>query len=168
LSSADPQEQPAYTRIDIRLRQGQTQTITERCYRLSELDVDSQAIDQQADQLLDGYTRRFYRSQDKEAGRGAGCVQEPNEQATRWTGQGVFSGVAGWTTQLALLTDQAAVQQRALRTLKQKRMYEGQLMQLQQQTWNMEQAAMTTENLKNTVHIGSNLVVEYPTSSTFS
>lgn len=30
-------------------------------------------------------------------------------------------------------------------------MYEGQLMQLQQQTWNMEQAAMTTENLKNTV-----------------
>lgn len=30
-------------------------------------------------------------------------------------------------------------------------MYENQLMQLQQQTWNMEQAAMTTENLKNTV-----------------
>ena len=30
-------------------------------------------------------------------------------------------------------------------------MYEGQLVQLQQQTWNMEQAAMTTENLKNTV-----------------
>lgn len=30
-------------------------------------------------------------------------------------------------------------------------MYEGQLMQLQQQTWNMEQASMTTENLKNTV-----------------
>lgn len=47
--------------------------------------------------------------------------------------------------------DQNAIQQRALRTLKQKRMYENQLMQLQQQTWNMEQAAMTTENLKNTV-----------------
>jgi len=46
---------------------------------------------------------------------------------------------------------QNAIQQRALRTLKQKRMYENQLMQLQQQTWNMEQAAMTTENLKNTV-----------------
>jgi charged multivesicular body protein 5 len=30
-------------------------------------------------------------------------------------------------------------------------MYEGQLMQLQQQTFNMEQASMTTENLKNTV-----------------
>ena len=30
-------------------------------------------------------------------------------------------------------------------------MYESQLMQLQQQTFNMEQAAMTTENLKNTV-----------------
>ncbi|WWD21136.1 hypothetical protein CI109_105617 [Kwoniella shandongensis] len=44
-----------------------------------------------------------------------------------------------------------AVKQRALRTLQQKRMYEGQLQQLQQQTWNMEQAAMTTENLKNTM-----------------
>lgn len=43
------------------------------------------------------------------------------------------------------------MQQRALRTLKQKRMYEGQLNQLQQQTFNMEQASMTTENLKNTV-----------------
>jgi charged multivesicular body protein 5 len=46
---------------------------------------------------------------------------------------------------------QTAVQQRALRTLKQKRMYEGQLMQLQQQSFNMEQAIMTTENLKNTM-----------------
>ncbi|OCF35542.1 charged multivesicular body protein 5 [Kwoniella heveanensis BCC8398] len=46
---------------------------------------------------------------------------------------------------------QNAVQQRALRTLKQKRMYENQLLQLQQQTFNMEQAAMTTENLKNTM-----------------
>lgn len=51
----------------------------------------------------------------------------------------------------------AAVQQRALRVLKQKRMYENQLGQLQQQTFNMEQAAMTTENLKNTVSISSNV-----------
>lgn len=51
----------------------------------------------------------------------------------------------------------AAVQQRALRALKQKRMYENQLGQLQQQTFNMEQAAMTTENLKNTVSISSNV-----------
>lgn len=43
------------------------------------------------------------------------------------------------------------MQQRALRTLKQKRMYETQLNTLQQQTFNMEQAAMTTENLKNTM-----------------
>lgn len=51
----------------------------------------------------------------------------------------------------------AAVQQRALRVLKQKRMYENQLGQLQQQTFNMEQAAMTTENLKNTVSKSSNV-----------
>ncbi|KAK7060423.1 Vacuolar protein-sorting-associated protein 60 [Paramarasmius palmivorus] len=44
-----------------------------------------------------------------------------------------------------------AIQQRALRTLKQKKMYEAQLAQLQQQTFNMESAAMTTENLRNTM-----------------
>jgi hypothetical protein len=43
------------------------------------------------------------------------------------------------------------VTQRALSVLKQKKMYESQLAQLTQQTYNMEQAAMTTENLKNTV-----------------
>jgi charged multivesicular body protein 5 len=46
---------------------------------------------------------------------------------------------------------QVAVQQRALRTLKQKRMYESQLTQLAQQTFNMESAALTTENLRNTM-----------------
>ncbi|WRT69014.1 uncharacterized protein IL334_005996 [Kwoniella shivajii] len=61
---------------------------------------------------------------------------------------GVFKG------QMAKMREgpgKAAVQQRALRVLKQKRMYEGQLLQLQQQSYNMEQAAMTTENLKNTM-----------------
>lgn len=46
---------------------------------------------------------------------------------------------------------QTAIQQRALRVLKQKRLYEGQLAQLQQQAYNMEQATMTTENLRNTM-----------------
>lgn len=46
---------------------------------------------------------------------------------------------------------QDAVQQRALRTLKQKRMYESQLAQLAQQTFNMESAALTTDNLRNTM-----------------
>lgn len=44
-----------------------------------------------------------------------------------------------------------AVTQRAMRVLQQKKMYEGQLAQLMQQTFNMEQAQMTTENLKNTM-----------------
>lgn len=44
-----------------------------------------------------------------------------------------------------------AVQQRALRTLKQKKMYENQISQLAQQTFNMESAALTTENLRNTM-----------------
>ncbi|KAJ9102553.1 hypothetical protein QFC21_002954 [Naganishia friedmannii] len=44
-----------------------------------------------------------------------------------------------------------AVQQRALRVLQQKKMYQSQLDQLVQQTFNMEQTAMVTENLKNTM-----------------
>ncbi|GAA99727.1 hypothetical protein E5Q_06430 [Mixia osmundae IAM 14324] len=44
-----------------------------------------------------------------------------------------------------------AVKQRAMRVLQQKKMYEAQLGQLQQQTFNMEQASMTTENLRNTM-----------------
>lgn len=43
------------------------------------------------------------------------------------------------------------MQQRALRVLKQKKLYEGQIGQLQQQTFNMEQASLTTENLRNTM-----------------
>lgn len=46
---------------------------------------------------------------------------------------------------------QSAIQQRALRVLRQKRLYESQLSQLQQQSYNMEQATMTTENLRNTM-----------------
>jgi charged multivesicular body protein 5 len=52
---------------------------------------------------------------------------------------------------LTLTPSQNAIQQRALRTLKQKKMYEGQLAQLSQQTFNMESAALTTENLRNTM-----------------
>ena len=41
--------------------------------------------------------------------------------------------------------------QRAMRVLQQKKMYEGQLMQLTQQTFNMESAALATDNLRNTM-----------------
>jgi len=44
-----------------------------------------------------------------------------------------------------------AIEQRALRVLRQKKMYEGQLDQLAQQTFNMESAAIATENLRNTM-----------------
>ncbi|TDL29217.1 vacuolar protein sorting-associated protein 60 [Rickenella mellea] len=44
-----------------------------------------------------------------------------------------------------------AIQQRALRTLKQRKMYEAQIAQLQQQTFNMESAALATDNLRNTM-----------------
>ncbi|KAI0042255.1 vacuolar protein sorting-associated protein 60 [Auriscalpium vulgare] len=44
-----------------------------------------------------------------------------------------------------------AIQQRALRVLKQKRMYEAQLAQLNQQAFNIESAALATENLRNTM-----------------
>lgn len=38
-----------------------------------------------------------------------------------------------------------------MRTLKQKRMYEAQLTQLTQQTFNIESTALATENLRNTM-----------------
>ena len=50
-----------------------------------------------------------------------------------------------------LFSTQNAIQQRALRTLQQRKMYENQLAQLQQQTFNMESAAIATENLRNTM-----------------
>jgi len=42
------------------------------------------------------------------------------------------------------------VQERAIRVLQQKKMYEAQIASLEQQTFNMEGAAITTENLRNT------------------
>lgn len=44
-----------------------------------------------------------------------------------------------------------SIKQRAIRILKQKKQYESQMDQLQQQSFNMEQASMTTENMKNTL-----------------
>lgn len=44
-----------------------------------------------------------------------------------------------------------AIQQRALRTLKQRKMYESQLAQLNQQVFNMESTALVTENMRNTM-----------------
>ncbi|KAF8457817.1 Snf7-domain-containing protein [Terfezia claveryi] len=43
----------------------------------------------------------------------------------------------------------SALKQKALKVLQQRKMYEGQREQLQQQGWNMEQAGMMQDNLKN-------------------
>jgi charged multivesicular body protein 5 len=43
----------------------------------------------------------------------------------------------------------AAIKQKALKVLQRRKMYEGQRDQLQQQSWNMEQAGMMQDNLKN-------------------
>src|SRR5882757_2591494 len=59
-----------------------------------------------------------------------------------------FTPSTAWLTHGVV---QDAVQQRAMRTLKQKRMYESQLAQLVQQTFNLESSALATENLRNTM-----------------
>ena len=46
---------------------------------------------------------------------------------------------------------QNSIKQKAIKVLKQKKLYEGQKDQLMQQSFNMEQANMATENLRNTV-----------------
>lgn len=43
----------------------------------------------------------------------------------------------------------SAIKQKALKVLQRRKMYEGQRDQLQQQSWNMEQANMMQDNLKN-------------------
>ncbi|KAL9053114.1 MAG: hypothetical protein Q9162_004978 [Coniocarpon cinnabarinum] len=45
----------------------------------------------------------------------------------------------------------SALKQKALKILRQRKMYEGQRDQLQSQSWNMEQAGMMQDNLKNTM-----------------
>lgn len=45
----------------------------------------------------------------------------------------------------------SALKQKALKVLQQRKMYESQRDQLQQQSWNMEQAGMMQDNLKNTM-----------------
>lgn len=44
-----------------------------------------------------------------------------------------------------------AIKQKALKVLQQRKMYESQRDQLQAQSWNMEQAGMMQDNLKNTM-----------------
>lgn len=43
----------------------------------------------------------------------------------------------------------SALKHKALKLLQRRKMYEGQRDQMQQQSWNMEQASMMTDNLKN-------------------
>ncbi|PWN41683.1 hypothetical protein IE81DRAFT_324308 [Ceraceosorus guamensis] len=74
--------------------------------------------------------------------------------------EGVQAKIRNLDVELAKYRDQLkraqgagrnAIQQRALRVLKQKRLYEGQYEQLVQQSYNMAQADLTTENLRNTM-----------------
>jgi charged multivesicular body protein 5 len=59
-----------------------------------------------------------------------------------------------YQTKLSKLRDgpgKTALKQKALKVLQQRKMYESQRDQLQQQSWNMEQAGMMQDNLKNTM-----------------
>ncbi|KAF2651028.1 charged multivesicular body protein-like protein 5 [Lophiostoma macrostomum CBS 122681] len=59
-----------------------------------------------------------------------------------------------YQTKLTRMRDgpgKTAIKQKALKVLQQRKMYEGQRSQLQSQSWNMEQAGMMQDNLKNTM-----------------
>ncbi|KAL8823920.1 MAG: hypothetical protein Q9191_005440 [Dirinaria sp. TL-2023a] len=59
-----------------------------------------------------------------------------------------------YQTRMAKMRDgpgKTALKQKALKILQRRKMYESQRDQLQQQSWNMEQASMMTDNLKNTM-----------------
>ncbi|CAL3963309.1 unnamed protein product [Diplocarpon coronariae] len=58
----------------------------------------------------------------------------------------------GYQMKLSKMRDgpgKTAIKQKALKVLQRRKMYEGQRDQLQQQSWNMEQAGMMQDNLKN-------------------
>ncbi|KAI9858200.1 MAG: hypothetical protein M1813_007849 [Trichoglossum hirsutum] len=60
--------------------------------------------------------------------------------------------LTGYQQKLAKMRDgpgKTAIKQKALKVLQRRKMYEGQRDQLQQQSWNMEQAGMMQDNLKN-------------------
>jgi len=62
--------------------------------------------------------------------------------------------LSNYQQRLAKMRDgpgKSAIKQKALKVLQQRKMYEGQRDQLQQQSWNMEQAGMMQDNLKNTM-----------------
>jgi charged multivesicular body protein 5 len=60
--------------------------------------------------------------------------------------------LTSYQTKLSKMRDgpgKTAIKQKALKVLQRRKMYEGQRDQLQQQVWNMEQAGMMQDNLKN-------------------
>src|ERR1700761_1393104 len=60
--------------------------------------------------------------------------------------------LGGYQQRLGKMRDgpgKTAIKQKALKVLQRRKMYEGQRDQLQQQVWNMEQAGMMQDNLKN-------------------
>ncbi|KAI5286879.1 hypothetical protein KEM54_006436 [Ascosphaera aggregata] len=62
------------------------------------------------------------------------------------------SELQSYQTRLSKMRDgpgKTALKQKALKVLQRKKQYESQRDQLQQQSWNMEQAGMMTDNLKN-------------------
>ena len=64
------------------------------------------------------------------------------------------SELTGYQQRMARMRDgpgKSALKQKAIKVLQQRKMYEGQKDQLQQQSWNMEQAGMMQDNLKNTM-----------------
>jgi len=60
--------------------------------------------------------------------------------------------LTAYQTKLSKMRDgpgKTAIKQKALKVLQRRKMYEGQRDQLEQQSWNMQQAGMMTDNLKN-------------------
>lgn len=60
--------------------------------------------------------------------------------------------LTGFQTKISKMRDgpgKTAIKQKALKVLQRRKMYEDQREKLQQQTWNMEQAGMMQDNLKN-------------------
>ena len=89
---------------------------------------------------------------DVEPGRGVARQVETRVEAADVKIAKLNAELGTYQQKMAKLRDgpgKNAIRQKALKVLQQRKMYEAQRDQLQQQSWNMEQASMMQDNLKN-------------------
>lgn len=100
--------------------------------------------------VIGGFTCRVHRQEDRPSGPGVEQVQGADEKDERRAGKGGHVLVPHLSLTEDMHVFQNAIKQKALRVLKQRKMYESQRENLTNQSFNMEQTNFATQMLKDT------------------